>query len=95
MNCRYCNKNLDKGDVYDVLKVHPLYAHMSEKELLKMARSYGWSPQHREHFLAIVTIQPDRGEQFDICSFCNGIEPLNEKAPRKIYEDSESHSSSK
>lgn len=87
MNCRYCAKDLDRGDVLEVLKGHPLYKDHTDAEIMKFAKAYGWTPENKIHFSHAVTIQPDRDPQFDICPFCNGVEPLDTTKPKRIHKD--------
>lgn len=87
MNCRYCNKDLDGGDVYEYLKMHPLYMDRSDKEIRKFARSYGWTEENRIHFDKSVIIHFDDRykEQITICPECKGIEPLKKDAPKEYF----------
>lgn len=95
MNCRYCDENLDKGDIYEVLKSDPLNADRTDAEILKFAKAYGWTPTNKERFLSVVTVQFDdrKKDQIDICPHCKGIDPLNEKAPREYFKSTHSSSS--
>jgi len=87
MICRYCNANLDGGEVYEVLKVHPLYMDRLDGEIRKMAKSYGWTEENKLHFDKRVIIQFDDRDQQQImiCPTCNGIEPFNNDAPKGYF----------
>lgn len=85
MNCRYCNNNLDDGDIYEVLSKNDLYKHLSEDELLKIAGHYGYTTDNRIHFTKEMIIQFDNKPQIVICPFCNGIWPLKPDMPREYH----------
>jgi hypothetical protein len=89
MNCRYCNFDLDGGDIYETLKVHPLYMDRLDREIRKMAKSYGWTEENRLHFDKSVIIQFDQREkeQITICQTCKGISPLDKNAPKEYYKN--------
>lgn len=79
--CRHCSADLDRGDVYEVLKkqndeITPAHHRKSDAEIRKAAASYGWSEKNRLHFTAEVIVQPDRGKQYMECPKCKGLDPL-------------------
>lgn len=87
MNCRYCNVNLDRGDVYEVLRNHPLYQDRTPLEISKIAQRYGWSPSNKIRFDRQILLQTNEEgrDPFKICPDCKGIAPLDASAPKAIY----------
>lgn len=85
MNCRYCNENLDDGDIYQVLSKNDLYKNYSKDELLKIAECYGYSIDNPKHFTKVIIVQFEDKPQIEICPFCNGIWPQKPDMPREYY----------
>lgn len=73
-NCRYCNYNLDGGDILTVLKNK--YPHLSQIDVMKKAMLYGYTPENQLHFINILIVQPDNKTQYETCINCNNINPL-------------------
>jgi hypothetical protein len=92
MNCRYCNFDLDGGDIYEVLKVHPLYMDRLDREIRKIAENYGWTDENKLHFNKSIIIQfnEHHKEQVEICPMCKGISPLDKSAAKEYYEEEKS-----
>ena len=83
--CRHCATDLDRGDIYEVLKkqndeITPAHHRKSDAEVRKAAGSYGWTEKKRLHFTAEVIVQPEKGAQYMECPVCKGSNPL-EKNP--------------
>jgi hypothetical protein len=75
MNCRHCGENLDGGDVYEVLREnHP---DATDEQIVKMAKSYGWTREAPIRFSHEVVVQPDsRSEpEYTECPACHGVNP--------------------
>lgn len=86
MICRYCKINLSKGDVYEILK--NAYQ-KSDEDTIKMAKSYGWTPQNRIHFSkeVIIHFSDQHKSQIQICPDCKGISPTDETASKEYFID--------
>jgi hypothetical protein len=83
MNCRYCTRSLDNGDIFEVLKaMRDEYPQMVLA--FQAAKEYGWTPKNRIRFTKEILIQPEQKAHYTICPFCSGIEPLNPFLP-KVY----------
>jgi hypothetical protein len=80
--CRYCNFDLDDGDILEVLSKDPYYA---QADLLKICSSYGWTVENKCRFSKVKIIQFDRKPQIEICPECNGISPLDINQPKVYY----------
>ncbi len=79
MICRHCGENLDGGDIYEVLREnHP---DATDEQILRMAKSYGWTRETPIRFSHEVVVQPDsRSEpEYTECPACRGVNPC---APR-------------
>ncbi len=79
--CRHCSADLDRGDIYEVLKkqneeIAPAHLQKSDADIRRAAKSHGWTEKNRLHFSAEVIVQPDRGEQYMECPQCKGRDPL-------------------
>ncbi len=75
MICRHCGENLDGGDVYEVLREnHP---DATDEQIVKMAKSYGWTREAPIRFSHEVVVQPDsRSEpEYTECPACRGVNP--------------------
>ena len=85
MICRYCNTNLSKGDIFEVLK--ETYGYTEEKAI-RAAKTYGWTPENKIHFTRELIIQFEyrNKPQIQICPDCNGISPTDETAPREYLQ---------
>jgi hypothetical protein len=84
MNCRYCTRCLDDGDIFEVLKaMRDEYPQMVLA--FQAAKHYGWSPQNRIRFTKEVLIQLNPLTKYTICPFCSGIEPLNHVLPKAYH----------
>ena len=81
MFCRYCNYNLDDGDIYEVLK--SLYP---DHDTLKMAGYYGWTPENKKSFSKEIIIQFPNQPQIKICPECKGEFPTYMDAPKRYYQ---------
>jgi hypothetical protein len=72
--CKECGTNLDGGDIYEYF-----FAKYADKnKALRSARVYGWKETDRVRFHNSIVIQPDKGEQYSICSKCKTVLPKND-----------------
>jgi hypothetical protein len=79
MICRHCGENLDGGDIYEVLREnHPT---ATDEQILRMAKSYGWTRETPIRFSHEVVVQPDsRSEpEYTECPVCRGVNPCAPK----------------
>ena len=85
MICRYCDSNLSNGDIFKTLK--DMY-HKSDRETLKMAKSYGWKPENKIHFSKEIIVYFEERDklQITICPKCKGVSPTDESAPREYFQ---------
>jgi hypothetical protein len=87
MNCRYCDYNLDNGDIYQVLSELDEYKKLNSEEISITARAYGWTPNNKKRFNKIVIIQFDNKPQIEVCPKCSGIWPNNTNMPKEYYKE--------
>ena len=66
--CKHCAANLDGGDIFE----HFMLEYRDHVRALKSAKAYGWTEENRVHFSRFVTVQPDKGPQYEICPECKG-----------------------
>ncbi len=85
MICRYCNYNLDDGDIFEVLSNLEEYKNYSKDEIINVARDYGWSQDNPKHFSKIHIIQFPIKPQIEVCPECSGIWPINNNMPKEFY----------
>jgi DNA-directed RNA polymerase subunit RPC12/RpoP len=64
--CKHCGANLDGGDIFE----HFMLEYRDHVRALKSAKAYGWTEKNRLHFSKFVTVQPDKGQQYEICPQC-------------------------
>ena len=70
--CQHCRANLDGGDIFEYF----LVKYMNRKKALESAKQYGWSETNKLHFNKSIIVQPDTGEQYDICPICKNKYPF-------------------
>lgn len=87
MNCRYCDYNLDGGDIYQVLSELDEYKKLNSEEMSIIAGHYGWTPNNKKRFDKIVIIQFDNKPQIEVCPKCSGICPNNTNMPKEYYKE--------
>ena len=85
MICRYCNYNLDDGDIFKVLSNLEEYKNYSKDEIINAARDYGWSQDNPKHFSKIHIIQFPNKPQIEVCPECSGIWPVNNNMPKEFH----------
>jgi len=83
--CRYCNYDLDDGDIYEKLSKDVLYKYHTKEDLLKVAQRYGWSEENKLRFTKEVIIQFKTKQNLKVCLKCNGIWPLDYNMPMEYY----------
>ena len=70
--CPYCNSSWNRGDILHVLREHNKSNPYTEEELLKMAKSYGYTieqPRYFSHLVGIEDLLRDRIGYYE-CPFC-------------------------
>jgi hypothetical protein len=70
--CPHCNRELDAGDVYEILVEMPLSNRSAEKNI-ETAREYGWTPENKKRFskkVGCYDMIEDRVTHY-ICPFCD------------------------
>ena len=70
--CKHCKTNLDDGDILEYF----ISKYKNYAKAFEMAKKYGWSETNKLHFNRVITVQPDKGVQYDVCPACNQKEPL-------------------
>ena len=53
-NCPHCGIAWDAGDIYEQLNKLDTFTHVSSDEVKKLARSMGWSEEHKSRFTKLV-----------------------------------------
>ncbi len=79
--CRHCSADLDRGDIYEVLKkqneeITPAHLRKSDADIRRAAKSHGWTEKNRLHYTAEVRVQPEGEKQYMECPACRGRDPL-------------------
>lgn len=72
MECRHCNANLDKGDIFE----HFLSFYKDHERALEAATKYGWTLVNKKRFSRTISVHPDEFPSFLICPDCNKRDPL-------------------
>jgi len=71
--CKYCDSNLDGGDIYTYF----LQEYGDSVKALKYASYYGWTKTDKKHFNKSIIIQPSNGsQQYTICPECKNKDPF-------------------
>lgn len=83
--CRYCNSNLDGGDIFEILSQNEEYKSLSQEQILEIAWDYGYTIDNPIHFSKETIVQFKDKPQITICPFCNGIWPTDNKMPKEYY----------
>ena len=83
--CRYCNYNLDDGDVFEVLS--NVYKNYTKEEIIIMAGDYGWTSSNKIRFSKTLIIQFDNKPQIEICPKCSGIWPNDNDKLKQYYKE--------
>lgn len=84
-NCRYCDYNLDDGDVYQVLSELDEYKKLNREEMMMIAGNYGWTQKDKKRFSKIYIIQFDDKPQIEVCPKCSGIWPNDKNKLKRYY----------
>ena len=84
MNCRYCEYNLDNGDIFEKLSKDPLYKYHTKDDLLKVANLYGWTQENHAKFSKEVVVK-NKSIKIKVCPKCDGIWPLEVNMPMEHY----------
>jgi hypothetical protein len=69
--CKHCGTNLDGGDIYEYF----LAKCGDKNKALSFARGYGWKETDKVRFHNSIIVQPDKEEQYVICSKCKSVIP--------------------
>ena len=85
--CRYCDGDLDDGDILQVLSKNECYKHLSRSQLLEIASDYGYSDLNPIHFSKEIIVQFPNKPQINICPYCKGIWPTNNNMIKEYYND--------
>ncbi len=83
--CRYCNSNLDGGDIFEILSQNEEYKTLSHEQILEIAWHYGYTIDNPIHFSKEIIVQFKDKAQITICPFCNGIWPTDNKMSKEYY----------
>ncbi len=83
--CRYCDADLDGGDILQVLSRNEYYKELSRDELLEIAAHYGYNVFNPRRFSKEMIVQFEDKPQITICPYCKGIWPKNTKMKREYY----------
>ena len=89
MECRYCNYDLDDGDIFKVLSNLDEYKNFSKQQIIIVAGEYGWTLNNQKHFSKIQIIQFHDKPQIEVCPNCSGIWPSQNSVdmPKEFYQD--------
>ena len=79
--CRHCSADLDRGDIYEVLKkenekITPAHLQKSDADIRRAAMRDGWTEKNRLHYTAEVCVQPEGEKQYMECPQCKGRDPI-------------------
>lgn len=67
--CKYCNFNLDIGDIYEVLRASENY--MNDDKAYEAALMYGWSENNKKRFDKSLLIKDENGNLYATCPNCD------------------------
>lgn len=83
--CRYCNSDLDRGDILETLLQNDYYKNLSREQILKIALVYGYTIDNPIRFSKELILQFEDKPQINICPFCKGIWPTNNNMQKQYY----------
>lgn len=66
--CKYCNFNLDVGDIYEVLRASGNY--MNDDKVYEAALMYGWTEKNKKRFDKSLLVKDENDNVYPTCPNC-------------------------